>query len=197
MREDLINNKINIVDCQSCEYRFRVDSPLIYIDRPRKMAVVSVPHKEGMPDYDDEKFRGVIKKSNPSLAEDIDRLRIQMVLSHSTLVERVFIIEAEMDVRVVEYIKYLIHTRNPEKADPRQKRLLFNAQDSTEEKLVFVVQNMETRALEGVLEYERKAYNAFVEMFDRDNNTPDLFELFPGPLISARDTILEENEDQF
>lgn len=196
LREKLILNQINVVKCESCDYEFRVDTPMIYIDRARKVAILSIPTTGEIPEYDDGMFREHIRKINPHMAALIDELQIFMVLSHSELVERVFIIEAGMDVRIVEYVKYLIHTRNMDRVNPAQKKLLFNAQDSTDEKLLFIVQDIESKALEGVLEYKREAYQAFEEMFDDDRHTPDLFELFPGPIISAREALLEENPGQ-
>jgi len=192
LREKLIHNDLNMVQCDNCEYKFRIDTPLLYTDPDKRIAIVCAPTVENVSEYDDQAFRKYIVDINPSLASEIDRIQIYLVLSHSELVEMVFIIEAGMDIRIVEYIKYLIYTRNADKVDPSQKQLLFNAQDSTDEKLLFIVQDVESRALEGVLEYSRQAYLAFEEMFDSDEYTPDLYELFPGPHISARNAWLEE-----
>jgi len=192
LREKLVRNELNIAHCDNCAYKFRIDTPLLYTDPGRGVAIVCAPTTEEVADYDDQAFREHIAGLNPALAPEIDKVQIYLVLSHSELVEMVFIVESDMDVRIVEYVKYLIYTRNADKVDPARKQLLYNAQDSTEKKLLFIVQDLESRALEGVLEYSRKAYRAFEEMFDSDEYTPDLYELFPGPQISARKALLEE-----
>ena len=75
------------------------------------------------------------------------------------------------------------------------KSLLFDAEDSTDEQLLFVMQNVESKQLETVLQYSRSGYNALEEMFDQDDETADLLELFSGPYISARHTLLQETEE--
>ena len=55
-----------------------------------------------------------------------------------------------------------------------------------------MVQDVESKKLESVLQYDRKTYTALCETFDKDDQTPTLLELFPGPYISARRLILKE-----
>jgi hypothetical protein len=112
-------------------------------------------------------------------------LRLHLVLTRAELVERIFLIEAGFDERVIEYIKYMVFSNNASRLDPTAKRLLFNAQDSTAETLCFVVQDIATRKLEGVLQYDRAAAKELEAMFAGNPSQP-LSELFPGPIVSAR-----------
>jgi len=57
------------------------------------------------------------------------------------------------------------------------------------------VQDAGTRRLEAMLQYDRKTYTAMCEMFDRDDQTGALLELFPGPRISARAVFQREAVD--
>ena len=115
---------------------------------------------------------------------------LHLVLDRIELVERIFLLEAGLDARLVEYVKHAIYTKNLARLDPARKRLLFNAQDSDAEHLVFVVQDVASRRLETIIHYRREAYQALAEMFDDDAQTPQLLDLFPGPYISARRLLL-------
>jgi hypothetical protein len=114
------------------------------------------------------------------------------VTSRTELTERIFLFEAGLNERIVEYIKYMIYSRNADRVDPAGKNLLLDVEDSTPEALCFVVQDVETRKLESMMKFERKTYDALSEMFDSDEQTVDLLELFPGPYISARELFLQE-----
>ena len=72
------------------------------------------------------------------------------------------------------------------------KALLFNAHDSTDAVLCFVVQDLATKKFEAVLNYDRKSYDALKETFGDDEKAFDMYELFPGPHISARHNLLRE-----
>jgi hypothetical protein len=58
--------------------------------------------------------------------------------------------------------------------------------------LNFIIQDVQTRKIEGMLEYDRKVYASLDEMFDQDEQTADLLELFSGPYVSARQLVLNE-----
>ena len=60
---------------------------------------------------------------------------------------------------------------------------MLNIEDSTEDELCFVIQNIETQELGEILRYGRKAYQSLEELFKED---PEEFLLmFPGPYICA------------
>ena len=67
---------------------------------------------------------------------------MRLVTTRVELVELIYLMEAGMNQRIVEYIKYNIFTRNQEKIDPKINRLLLNIEDSTVDEL-FVTQNVE------------------------------------------------------
>lgn len=99
-----------------------------------------------------------------------------------------------MEERVVEYIKYTLHTQNMKRLPPAEKQLLLNVQDSTGDELLFAIQNAATSELEDVLHYPRTAYRNIRDMYRKN---PDEFtELFPGPYISARGALMEEGAEE-
>jgi len=72
--------------------------------------------------------------------------------------------------------------------------LLLNEEDSTADELIFAVRNLETAELEDVLRYPREAYRGVQKMYRK--NPDEFIELFPGPYISARATLLSEAEEE-
>lgn len=124
---------------------------------------------------------------------DVKLPSVRLVLSRVELVELIFLIEAGLNQRVVEYVKYSIYTRNMEKVDPRKVRLLLNVQDSTDDEFCFVMQDAQSQELGEILRYGRSAYQSMCELYEE---TPEEFtDMFPGPYISARNLLLEEDED--
>jgi len=194
LRDELMENKLNGITCPSCEFSFRVDKPLLYCDPARKLFIYWLPTAEDLYDSGAESFQDTVAKMSGMVPENVTMPEIHLVFTRTELVERIFLNEGGLDERVIEYIKYLIFTKNLDQLDPKEKTLLFNAEDSTEESLVFVVQDVETRKLESVISYNRSAYQAFCEMFDQDDQTAVLLEMFPGPYISARALLIQESE---
>lgn len=133
-----------------------------------------------------EEFQRSLNEMTRILPEGINAPEVHLVAQRSELVERIFLLEEDLNERIIEYIKYIIYTKNLDRLDPTRKNLLFDTQDSNDETLYFVIQDMETHKLEGTLQFQREAYESLDQMFDRDDKTANLFELFPGPYVSAR-----------
>lgn len=190
-RDRLMANTLNRVACADCAYEFRVDKPLLYRDAARGFIVCLYPVGLDRIEEGTKYFRSVLDHLAAAWEGAIQKPSMHLVFSRVELIERIFLLEAGMDERLLEYVKYMIYSKNNAKVNARKQRILFNAQDSTEDQLCFVVQNVETNQFEGVLQYGREAYRALQEMFDRDEQTPSLMELFPGPYISARHLCME------
>jgi hypothetical protein len=194
LKDRLLHNRLNLVECENCKVSFRVDKPLLYSDPALRLMIYLIPLKGSTVEEGCAQFAECIKRVNEILPQDIPVPNIHLVFSQVELVERIFLVEADLNERVIEYIKYLIYGKNVDRLKPEDKILLFNAEDSTPEKLCFVVQDAKTRRLESVLHFSRDAYKSLLEMFDSDEHTPNLFELFPGPYINARLVLLKELE---
>jgi hypothetical protein len=127
-----------------------------------------------------------VEELNRLLPADVEPPEVHLVVEWSELVERVFLLEEGLDARLVEHIKYMMYQQNPEKLPAAQKNLLFNAQDSTDEQLCFVVQDRATKKLEAVLNFSRADYEALVNVFDSGEQLALLEEQFPGPYLNGR-----------
>ena len=190
LRDELMANRLNAVECHGCHFSFRVDKPLLYHDPKRGFMIYWAPDGERDPEIATETFRKLAEE----LPDAVDLAAgpppaLHLVFARVELVERIFLLEAGLDERMIEYVKYLIYANNVRKIDAATKRILFNAQDSTAENLCFVVQDLASKKLENVLHYGRPAYEALAETF-RHNPTTPLHELFPGPYVSARQLAL-------
>ena len=194
LRDALMENRLNAVTCPHCGFAYRIDKPLLYSDPQRRMLIYWIPTAEADEQQGEATFRDMVSRMTQMLPGDLPTPEIHLVFTRAELVERIFLREAGLDERVIEYIKYLILLKNLEQIPPREKTLLFNAEDSTDRALCFVVQNVGNRQLETVIEYRREAYEGLCEMFDQDEQTATLLEMFPGPRISARALLLHESE---
>lgn len=192
LRQKLMQNELNAVKCATCGFRFVVDKPLLYNDANHGILIYWLPPGNQSLDEAQQVFRESMHHMSGVLPDNVEAPRVHLVFHRSELIERIFLLEAGLDERVIEYIKYLVYSKNLDKLNPREKTLLFNAEDSTDDNLCFVVQDASSRKLEGLLHYERQTYDSLSEMFDRDDQTANLLELFPGPYISARALLKDE-----
>ena len=190
LKTALFENRLNRIQCSGCDASFRVDKPLLYHDADRNILIHWMPDTAVSREEILDEFDRSMEALRAALPEDIEPPRVRLVFTRTELVELIFIIEAGMDERVIEYIKYTIHMQNPGRVPPSGKQLLLNVQDSTAEELIFAVQNTATFQLEDILRYSRKAYRSVREMYRK--NPDELTELFPGPYISARGALMAE-----
>jgi hypothetical protein len=192
LRDALMANQLNAVVCPHCSFQFRVDKRLLYNDPERRVMIYWFPGSEQDFAENRDAFLQSMDALNAALPDTFEPPAVHLVFQRTELIERIFLLEAELNERVIEYVKYMMYSRNMEKLNPHSKALLFNAQDSTEEALCFVVQDVESRKLEGMLQFERSAYDSHEEMFDSDDKTANLQQLFPGPYINARMLFLQD-----
>ena len=187
LREDLLSGRINRVECAGCRKSFRVDKPLIYRDVEQDLFIHYDPLVGGRALEEVETaFREGVAALNRLLPPDVEPPEAHLVVEWSELAERVFLLEEGLDARLVEHVKYLMYQQNPDKLPAEKKNLLFDAQDSTDEQLCFVVQDRATKKLEAVLNFARADYEALVNVFDSGDQLALLEEQFPGPYYSGR-----------
>jgi len=191
LREELMSNMLNAITCEACGFLFRVDKRLLYHDPDRRIMVYWFPGEQEKFEGGQEEFISALQELNKSLPDTFNPPTVHLVFHRVELVERILVLEEGLNERILEYVKYLIYSRNAEKLNPEAKMLLLNPQDSTENDLNFVVLDAATMHLEGALQFPRAAYSELEDMFDRDEKTGHLLELFPGPYISARAMLIK------
>lgn len=194
LKQALMENRLNRVKCCDCEAEFRVDMPLLYSDPAHHVLIHWIPLSGALTaEQVIEEFDASLEEMGDILPEGVSAPQVRLVFTRVELVELLFVLESGLNERVVEYVKYTIYTRNPEKIPAQQFRLLLNVQDSTDEELCFVTQNVETHELGIVLRYGRPSYESLCELYAE---SPEEFkEMFPGPCISARQFLIEEGAE--
>jgi len=197
LRDRLLSGLINRVECAGCKKWFRIDKPLVYHDREQDIFIHLEPLAGGRTLKQAEKgFQEVLKELENLMPEDVAPLEIHLVVEWSELIERIFLLEEGLDARLVEHIKYMMFQQNPDKIPAEKKGLLFDAQDSTDDQLCFVVQDRATKKLEAVLNFARADYEALVNVFDSDDQMALLEEQFPGPYLNGRLRYLRDMAEQ-
>ena len=192
LRKLLMENKLNAVVCNACAFRFRVDKQLLYNDSKAGWMVYLNPHPIESSDQAEEEFRHVLEDLSALLPSGAVMPEVDLVLSRVELVERIFVREAGFKPQVIEYVKYLIYTQNLDQFMPEEKALLLNGQECSEEHLSFVVQDVNTHKLETLLQYSREAYTSLVELLAQDGDLSLVHQLFPGPYLSARAYLVQD-----
>lgn len=190
LRQAILENNFNMVDCQGCDSSFRVEMPLLYEDLNKGIIIHWIPPSKRSRDDLLDEFEKAADSLREQAPEGAEIPRLQLVFSRVELVERIFLLEEKLDERVVEYIKYVLYARNPEKIPAAQKLLLLNTNDSTDEELCFLVMDFASGEFEDIVRYKRAWYNKQVERFNQ--NDSELYDLFPQVYKNARLTFVEE-----
>jgi hypothetical protein len=190
LREALLANTLNQVHC-GCGHTFRVDKNLLVHDDRHGVMIYLAPAPADRAAEVERSFVETLRQMTRALPDGMAPPRVMLTLSRVELIERIFLVEAGLDERLIEYVKHTIYTRNLRQVPFEHKLLLFNAQDSTPDHLHFVVMDAASHRLESVVQFPRPAYQALAETFNQDHETGRLLELFPGPYISARRVLRE------
>lgn len=197
LREALLFNRVNRVECAGCRKSIRVDKPLVYQDREQDIFIHYDPLVDSRTLADvEQSFRSALEEMNRLLPKDVPPPETHLVVEWSELVERVFLLEEGLDARLIEHVKYMMFQQNEDKLPAAQKGLLFDAQDSTDDQLCFVVQDRATKKLEAVLNFSRADYEALLNVFDTDDQMALLEEQFPGPYLNGRLRYLQDVAEQ-
>lgn len=192
LRKQLIEHKLNRVKCNACNFEFYVDKNLLYNDSRGGWMIYLNPHSMENAETAIEEFDQVLRDMTGLLPSGKSLPPVDLVLSRIELVERIFVREAGLDPRVIEYVKYLIYTQNLDKFMPENMALLLNGQECDEENLCFVVQDVETRKLESLLHYKRETYEDLLDLLVQDGELSLIQQLFPGPYASARAYLIQD-----
>ena len=196
LRTQLLSGRINRVDCPGCGKGFRVDKPVVYRHRSEDILIHCDPVTGSRTLADVEAgFSAGVAELERLLPPDVEPPDVHLVIDWSELVERIFLLEEGLDARLIEHVKYMMYQQNPDRLPADRKILRFNAQDSTDEQLCFVVQDAGTRKLEAVLHFARADYEALVNVFDSGEQLALLEEQFPGPYLNGRLRFLQDQAE--
>lgn len=194
LRAEILQNTLNRVTCPSCGKAFRVDKPLIYRDPEQDIFIhYDPPTADRSLETVFRDFEEAKTQLKSLLPADVPTPELHLVLNWNELVERIFLLEEGLDEKIVEHIKYMIYKANPDRIAADAKNLLFDAEDSTDEQLRFIVQDRATRKLEAQLEFSRADYEALFNLYS-DDHADLLDQWFPGPYVNGRIRYLADRQ---
>ncbi len=183
-RDLLLSNRLNLVRCEGCGAEFRIEKPLLVHDATNRKLIYWSPG-DTVERAEKQVLEMVTGYAAAVPAEEVPEVRV--VLERNELVDKLFVFGVGLDDRAVEYLKYLVASRNPKRIRPDDHDVLFNGLDSTGDELSFLVQNRRTREIEIAFRYGRDAYREVTELFqDRGPESLSLRKLMPGAYVSFR-----------
>jgi hypothetical protein len=189
LKAALFENRLNRISCEHCQASFRIDLPLLYTDLKKGIIIHWIPLQNQTLEQIQQDFREsteMLKRETPA---GMQPPRLQLVLTRVELVERIYMLEAGFDERLIEQIKYAIYEKNPQRVPAQSCHLLFCAQDSDENRLNFAVQEIDSGTFREVLQYDRAQYNRLAQ---QAKNEPALLTgFFPGAYKNARLLFME------
>jgi hypothetical protein len=192
LRKQLIENRLNGVTCSSCGFKFRVDKNLLYHDSQAGWMIYWNPSDPEHPQEAVLQFNQVLRDLESAAPSGQSLPDVDLVLTRIELVERIFVREADLNPKVIEYIKYLIYTQNLDQFMPETHELLLNGQECNEDHLSFVLKNVQDGKLESVMQYQRETYDSLIELLVEDGDQSLVVQLFPGPYVSARAYLMQD-----
>ncbi|MBQ3038785.1 MAG: CpXC domain-containing protein [Clostridia bacterium] len=118
LKELLLKREINIFRCSSCETSALLPSPLLYHDKDKKLMISFTPCYDKL-----EKLQlfDNIKKSSKDSGElkSLEDYNLRFVSTYDELLEKILIFDNGLHDKVIECLKVLILTQEPEKAEHR------------------------------------------------------------------------------
>lgn len=115
LKEDILKRKINIFVCDICGAQALMPSPVLYSDSEKKLMISFSPCQE-----DAEKARLLEHMQKASKqSEELNNFKgynLRFVTDYNELIEKILIFDCNMNDKVIEFIKLMILSQEPERA---------------------------------------------------------------------------------
>jgi hypothetical protein len=110
----------------------------------------------------------------------------RLVRVRAELVEKIAILRAGLDDRLVEFVKYQFFLRREQALDPQRKELYYDFSATGKEKLAFVVFDRMSGKAESAAHLPMDVYRELAAAFlTSDDLQEELQKLFPGYVVNA------------
>lgn len=118
LKQDLLEAKINIFRCEDCGQAALVPAPLLYHDKDKKLLISFTPCNDNAQKL--RLFEEVRKASRESEElKEYEDYNLRFVTVYDELLEKLLIFDNGLHDKVIEVLKVLILTQEPEKAEHR------------------------------------------------------------------------------
>jgi len=190
--EQLFHGTINRADCRKCGRMFALNFPVVFRDDPRHYLVYFLP-------LDDPSRWNEAEEQMQELTatifteEQIEPPVCRLTISRASFIEKVALHLADLDDRLVEYIKYQLYNRGEQSIDPVRQELFYDFTNSDADKLAFVVFDRETATAVASAHIPRDVYDELnATFFSSSGLRKELDALFPGCYISVERLFFDE-----
>ncbi len=183
----LFQGTLNLFTCISCGTRFKVESLILYRDDAKKCLVCYIPEADaGAPQEAEAQVRKIMEGCfGPEVAGEVAP-QCRLVFRRQDLVEKIVMLRAELDDRLVEYIKYQLYLKRATELDPRKKALLYDFSNGDKEQLAFVVFDRKSGRAESATHVPMALYRELADACrESDELRGEMTKLFPGMRVNA------------
>ena len=184
----LFKGTLNRFACEECGAAIKVDVPLLYRDDRRRLIAYFVPPGESgpVPEKEAEAQVEAVMQAVFGAAESKMRPECRLALRKAEFIEKIALFRARLDDRLVEFIKYQLHSRSPQALDPARVELLYDFSNSAKDRLGFIIFNRETARAESAMHVPMDVYRELAVAFQSSADLQDeLRKLFPGHIVCA------------
>ena len=178
-QDALLRGDLNCVDCAECHAGFLYETPILYRDDQRKMFVYFLPESH-CPDLQEA------LKELDRLYEDVlseihanERPDCRLVTTRQRLIEKIALIQAGYNDRLVEYVKKMLIEHNPG-LKPDQHEMFYDFTQEKDETMTFQVFDMSQQEHAYTLEFQMDDYFGLEDYYLNDVEARDTMDgLFP------------------
>ncbi len=118
LKKDLLSAKINMFKCDNCSHIALLPNPLLYHDQSRKLMISFTPCNDDGKKAELFKEIKETSKNSDELKNLID-YNLRFVTNYDTILEKILIFDNGLNDKVIEVLKVLILTQEPQKANDR------------------------------------------------------------------------------
>lgn len=118
LKKDLLGAKINMFKCDNCSHTALLPNPLLYHDKSKKLMISFTPCNDSSKK---EQLYANIKETSKKSDElkNLMDYNLRFVTNYDTILEKILIFDNGLHDKVIEVLKVLILTQEPEKANDR------------------------------------------------------------------------------
>lgn len=182
----LFKGDLNRIVCDECGTEFRLPTPVLYrYDEDRQLIYyVPLEKREGWYEAEQE-----MEKITRSIFQADDNAAVpgcRLTLTRRGFIEKIALLLAGRDDRIIEYIKYQLFQRPDSEIDPVRTELLYDFSNQDPNKLAFILFDRETGQPNAATHVPAELYDELVETFlDDEEMQEELDALFSGYFVNV------------
>ncbi len=137
LKADILRRKLNIFECDICQAQALFPEPLLYTDDEKQLMITFAPCPDkAARDKIYSEIRDTSRKSGE--LENLSGYNLRFVSDYNDLMEKILIFDNDLNDKVIEFIKLMILSQEPEKVSKR--KVMFGKKENNE--IEFLVQDM-------------------------------------------------------